>query len=149
MLYSRNLAQKETFHSEYLDEDIVDLLGGTFEIPESYACNVVPCDPGYEARMDLIADTIYGDDIYMDLLTKLNGPSNPFEVNDDIYLIFPGLGELDKFNRKPAEAWSEEKLSRVAARPKAKTKNEKRKPNEAVIGDKRFNIDPVSKIIVY
>lgn len=149
MLYSMNLAKKETFHSDYLDEDLVDLLGGTFVIPESYQGDVVPVEPGYEGRMDLISLEVYGDDMYADILGRLNGPSNPLEVNEGLYMVLPGMAELDKFIQKPAEAWSEARQSANSKRPKAKTRNAKRKPNEAVVGDKRFNIDAQSKIVIY
>lgn len=149
MLYSTNLAKKETFHSDYLGEDIIDLLGGTFEIPNTYSCDVVPVEPGYEGRMDLIAQAVYGDDLYMDVIQRLNGPSNPFEIDEDVYIILPTIAELDSFVQTPSDAWSEAKLSQAATKPKPKTKNEKRKPNQAVVGDKRFNIDAQSKIIIY
>ena len=32
---------------------------------------------------------------------------------------------------------------------KINVKNEKRKPNEAIIGDKRYKIDPTRKVIIY
>ena len=149
MLFSATLARKGTYHSTYLDEDIVDLLGGTFNIPSYYQCQVVPIDPGYDARPDLISDALYGDEMNADILNRLNGPGNPFEITDGQYYIVPGAEEIENFYCIPAKEWSEEYLSSQALRPKAKARNEKRKPNEAVIGDKRFNIDRLSKIIVY
>lgn len=149
MLYSANLAKKEIFHSDYLNEDIVDLLGGSFQIPNSYQCDIVPVESGFEARMDLIAQEVYGDDIYADIISRLNGPANPFEVDEDDYLILPYTDKLEDFIQEPSSEWSESRIKLEAKKPKAKVKNEKRKPNEAVIGDKRFNIDTQSKIIVY
>lgn len=149
MLYSVNLAKKEVFHSDYLDEDIIDLLGGTFQVPDQFQCDVVPVEPGYEARMDLIAQEVYGDDLYADTLSRLNGPANPFEITDDLYLMLPSYENLSDFNVNPSESWSEAKITKSAKRPKPKTKNEKRKPNQAIVGSKRFNIDAQSKIIVY
>lgn len=149
MLYSTNFSKKETFHSSYLGEDMIDLLGGTFQIPDTYQGDVVPVEPGFESRMDLVALEVYGDDIYADLLSRLNGPSNSMVLNEGDYLILPSLNDLDKFFQIPSEDWSESKNSAQSKRPKAKTKNTKRKPNEAVIGDKRFNVDAQSKIVVY
>lgn len=149
MLFSPSLARKETFHSDYLNEEIVDLLGGTFEIPTSYACSVTPIDAGYEGRVDLIADVLYGDDMYADVVLRLNGPGNPFEFNKDQNIIVPNQDEVGEFFQTPAKAWSEKHLAAKESRPKPKARSEKRKPNEAVIGDKRFNIDPQSKIIIY
>lgn len=149
MLFSPSLARKETFHSDYLDEEIVDLLGGTFEIPASYACSITPIDAGYEGRVDLIADVLYGDDMYADVVLHLNGPGNPFEFNKDQNIIVPNQDEVGEFFQAPSKAWSEKYLAAKESRPKPKARSEKRKPNEAVIGDKRFNIDPQSKIIIY
>lgn len=149
MLFSLSLAKKEMYYSKYADEEMVDLLGSSFEIPNSYQCQVIPIDPGYEGRMDLIADTIYNDELYGDMLNHLNGPGNPFEVTEGQNIIVPALDSLMDFYQEPAKAWSEQHINAQQNRPKPKARNEKRKPNEAVIGDKRFNIDPLSKIIVY
>lgn len=149
MLFSPSLARKESFHSEYLDEDIIDLLGSTFEIPYSYACSITSIDAGYEGRVDLIADTLYGDDMYADTILHLNGPGNPFEFNTGQNIIVPAHDEVGEFFQYPSKAWSEQRLASQDSKPKPKARSEKRKPNEAVIGDKRFNIDPQSKIIIY
>lgn len=149
MLFSTTLSKKETYKSDYLGEEIVDLLGKSFEIPNKYALDVIPVEPDYDARMDLVAYEVYGDDMYADLLGKLNGTGNPFEVVEGQKLILPGLDNLLDFNQEPSKLWSEQYINDVETRPRPKLKTEKRKPNEAVVGDKRFNIDIVSKIIIY
>lgn len=149
MLFSATLARKETYKSTWLDEEIVDLLGKTFEIPATYTCQVTPIMPGYDARLDLVADAIYGEEMYEDVLLRLNGPGNPFETVEDQYIIVPNVDSVGEFYVSPSKAWSEATLAAKENKPKAKARNEKRKPNQAVIGDKRFNIDRQSKIIVY
>lgn len=149
MLFSPSLARKETYHSDYLDEDIVDLLGCTFNIPQSYTCTVTTVESGYEGRVDLISNALYGDDMYIDTVLHLNGPGNPFEFNEDQNIIVPTQDEVGEFFQEPAKAWSEQRLAAKESLPKPKARSEKRKPNEAVVGDKRFNIDPQSKIIIY
>lgn len=149
MLFSPSLARKETYHSEYLNEDIVDLLGGSFTIPKSYACSVMPIESGYEGRIDLISDVLYGDDMYADIVLHLNGPGNPFEFNADQNIIAPAMDTVGDFFQEPSKAWSEQYMAAKESRPKPKSRSEKRKPNEAVVGDKRFNIDKQSKIIIY
>lgn len=149
MLFSPSLARKETYHSKYLDEDIIDLLGGSFTVPSSYACSIMQIDPGYEGRADLISETIYGDDMYLDIILHLNGPGNPFEFNVDQNILVPGQDEIENFFQEPAKEWSEARLAKNESKPKPKARSEKRKPNEAVIGDKRFNIDTQSNIIIY
>lgn len=149
MLFSPSLARKETFHSDYLDEDIVDLLGGSFVVPTNYPCSIMAVESGYEGRIDLISDAIYGDDMYADIITRLNGPGNPFEINSEQNLLVPGQDAVGEFFQEPSKAWSERYLAAKESRPKPKTRSEKRKPNEAVVGDRRFNIDKQSKIIIY
>lgn len=149
MLFSPSLARKEIFHSKYLDEDIVDLLGGTFNIPKEYAFVITPIEPGYGGRPDLISDVIYNDDMYSDMLSHINGPGNPFEMFENQLMVVPTNDEIEYFVQQPSKAWSEQYLSRQTIKPRAKARNEKRKPNEAVIGDKRFNIDTQSRIIIY
>lgn len=149
MIFSLVLSKKENVYSEYLGEEIVDLLGKTFEIPNEYNYEVIKVDPGYECRLDLISKDIYNDEIYTDVLMKLNGPSNPFEINEDMYIIVPTLESVTDFTVKPNKIWNIDENSSSKFRPKPKAKNEKRKPNEAIIGDRRFNIDTNSKIVIY
>ena len=149
MLFSPSLARKEIFHSEYLDEDIVDLLGATFNIPKSYSFAIVPIEDGFDGRADLIADAIYNDEMYEEIIMHVNGPGNPFEMAAGQIMVVPTPDSVGDFVQEPAKEWSEQYLSKQAVKPKPKARNEKRKPNEAVIGDKRFNIDTQSKIIIY
>lgn len=149
MLNSLVQSRKETFFSKYLEEEIVDLLGKTFQVPQEYSYEVINVDPGYECRYDLISKDIYQDDMYADIIMKLNGPSNPFEINEDMYIIVPTFESVNDFTVKPNKSWNLDEDSLSKYKPKAKSKTEKRKPNEAVLGDKRFNIDVNSKIVVY
>ena len=144
MLLSRTLNWKTTIHSKYLEEDIVDLLSKTFEIPADYDCELLQIDPGYECRADLVADIIYNDELYSDLILKLNGPSNPFELNEN-YIVVPTADHINNFMITPNPTWEAEKTYS----PKPKSRKEKRKPNESVVGDTRFNIDQASKIVIY
>ncbi len=145
MLLSRCLDNKGTYKSEYLGEEITNLLDKTFELPYRFACNIIEVEEDYIARPDLLAKEIYGDDIYTDLICKINGISNPFELNEGMYLLVPAIDELDSFIVKPNRVWSGDKKRN----PTPKKKQDKRKPNEAVMGDQRFRIDPLSKIVIY
>lgn len=147
MPYTAILGKKGTYYSEYLGEEIIDLLDKTYEIPTTYNMTLTMIDPDYECRPDLVADELYGDETLVAELFKLNGPSNPFEVNSGQYLLAPSIDVISEFVVRPSSKWKDDKKS--AYKPKPKNKNEKRKPNEAVVGDKRFNVDKLSKIIVY
>lgn len=146
-LLHTSLMFKNNFSSEYLGEEMINLLDTTFVIPEYYNYNIFEVTEEYVARPDLISYDAYGDEMYTDVICKLNGISNPFELNKDTKLIIPSPEHIMNFITKPSanDIESDEKLNR----PIAKQKNEKRKPNEAIVGDKRFKIDRTSGVIIY
>lgn len=150
LLYS-TLNYKSTIKSDYLQDTVYNLLDSTFELPKSgFSFNIFEVTKDYVARPDLISYDIYGTDFYADIICKLNGISNPFELNEGDILIIPSLSYITKFNQSPpiSELEKDDNISEQLS-PKAKTKNEKRKPNEAIIGDKRFTIDPKKRVIIY
>ena len=144
------LQNKSTFKSNYLNDTIYNYLDNTFIIPQSFMFDIIKVKSDYIARPDLISYDIYGTDFYADIICKLNGISNPFELNEGDILIIPSLSYITKFNQSPpiSELEKDDNISEQLS-PKAKTKNEKRKPNEAIIGDKRFTIDSKKRVIIY
>ncbi len=148
MIENPLIENKTKIQSEYLGEEIFNMLDKTFQIPNDFTYRVVEVTEDYVARMDLISRQYYGTEIYSDLLCKLNGISNPFELNEGAKIVIPQLYDMHKFyyNETPEEKDVE---STETQAPKAKKKNEKRKPNEAVVGDKRYKIDSQKKVIVY
>ena len=142
-----SLTFKDTFNSEYLGEEIINLLDKTFIIPEYYNYNIFDVTEEYIARPDLISYDAYGDSMYADVLCKLNGISNPFELNKGMRMIIPSPEYITHFIIKPSVNEMESDESNNV--PVAKQKNEKRKPNEAVVGDSRFKIDRANGIIIY
>ena len=59
----------------------------------------------YVARPDLISLAVYGDDKYADILCKINGISNPFELNENDVIILPHVETLmDLTNMEPVES---------------------------------------------
>lgn len=154
MNFSRVLGLKTEFYSEYLGESIINLLDESFVIPDSYPATLYKVEPDYVARPDLLSYDLYGDEQYADLLCKLNGISNPYELNEGRYMLIPDFSVLENFYIQPADEWKEPnypKNSDIVKQitPTLKKKTEKRKPNEATVGDKRFNIDTTSKIVIY
>lgn len=153
MYFSQILNQKSEFYSEYLEESISNLLDKSFKIPNEYPATLYCVEEEYIARPDLLSLDLYGDERYADILCKLNGISNPYEMYEGQYMLIPSFPSLEKFYIKPAEAWKESNqpptVAVEQAMPKLKKKTDKRKPNEAIVGDKRFNIDPISKIVIY
>ena len=141
------LNNKRTIHSEWLGETIINLNDPSFIIPDTFQYEILEVTERYIARPDILSNDIYGDALYSDLLCKLNGISNPFELNAGMILIIPSPDCIMEFMKTPTIAESEEKLDK--AKPIAKQKNQKRKPNEAIIGDKRFKIDKTRGVVIY
>ena len=146
-LLHTSLLFKSKYIGDYLNEEMINLLDTTFVIPAYYDYNVFEVTDEYIARPDLISHDAYGDSMYADVLCKLNGISNPFELNKGMKLILPSPEHIMNFITKPSsdEIESNEELNI----PIAKQKNEKRKPNEAIVGDSRFKIDRTNGIIIY
>jgi hypothetical protein len=139
---------KSVIKSEHLNEEIYNFLDKTFIIPVSFIYDVVKITEKYVARPDLLSLDIYGDDSYVDIICKLNGIGNPFELNEGDTIILPNMGDIDNFIIMPnAESLEKETLKEIS--PKSKAKKEKRKPNDAIIGDKRFTIDTKKRVIIY
>ena len=86
MIY-RVLEEKTTIKSKYLDNYIVNFLDTTFEIPENIIVDLVEVTEDYIARPDLISLKAYNSDDYTDIICKLNGISNPFELNKGDILV--------------------------------------------------------------
>ena len=90
MIENLLILNKSVIKSKALnDESIVNLLDKTFFIPNKFNYNVIEVPKECVARMDLIAKQIYGNSAFSDLLCKLNGISNPFELNEDDIIFIP------------------------------------------------------------
>lgn len=164
MFYSKILDNKGDFNSSYLQSDIKNLLDTTVIFPANFSVTVFEVTSNYVARPDLLAHDIYGDEMYADIICKINGISNPYEVNEGDLIICPQIEELERFYVNPNSAWKEQtslplnsndtqayvaSSDGLNSLPIPKSKNQSRRPNEAVTGDVRFNIDPISKIVIY
>ena len=148
MLDYRILANKNKIKLN--GEDVYDLLSGkSFVDMKLSNGNFVVVNKYYVARPDLISLACYGEDMYGDIICKVNGISNPFELNEGDIIICPDISDISYFYYLENPDERDPDAEGAAKRPKAKGKNEKRKPNEAVIGDKRFKIDQTRKVIVY
>lgn len=150
MLQYSVLNYKTEIKSDYLGEKIYNFLDYTFEIPKSYTYNIFEVTKEYIARPDLISLDAYGDDMFADIICKLNGISNPFELNEGMKLIVPAPEDILNFAIKPSikdldENWG---MGNQLLKP-VKTKTSKRQANDAVLGDSRFKIDTVNGVIIY
>ena len=149
MFQSLILNNKTVYHSEFLDEDIWNLMDTTYQMPDDFEFIIYEVtEEKYIGRPDLVSLDYYGDAMYADVICKLNGISNPFELNMGMLLALPAYKDINDFITVPALD-DLEPNTKMLNKPQPKTKNEKRKPNDAIVGNKRFKIDPSAGIIMY
>ena len=106
----------------------------------------------YVARPDLISLAVYGTDQYADILCKINGISNPFELNEGMILLIPNLSTITFFYKnRSASATFESDSTPISSTKKnfQKTKAERRRPAEQTVGSKNFVVDLSNKMIIY
>ena len=106
----------------------------------------------YVARPDLISLAFYGTDEYADIICKVNGISNPFEINEDDMLDIPQI-ETVRFYSRPNNGSSDliNSSSTITQTKISKQKDldKKRSPAEQVVGDKNYVIDRTIGLIFY
>lgn len=135
---------KDLFTKTYNDE--LDLNG---------LCNVIQVTREYIARPDLISFAVYGTDEHADILCKLNGISNPFELNEGMILIIPNqqiLPNLTLTESDPYHGFITDESTQTFIEPRSnykKAKNEKRSPNEATVFDHNYIISDDKKLVYY
>lgn len=146
------LNKKKTINSFYLNDRIYNLLNETFTLPvKGFSFNLFKVSKDYIARPDLISLDAYNDTQHADIICKINGISNPFELNEGMELIIPAAQYINYFYNDPIydinELVDEEELDYKL--PIEKKKSNKRKANEAIVGDTRFKVDASAGIIIY
>ena len=104
MLLSKLLRAKRTFTKPNGDV-VVDLISATFNFNGSVApvegyCQVLPDE---QARPDLVANRVYGDQQLWEALLKYNGVSNPFSLEAGYILLTPPFKDLEKLISVPKQ----------------------------------------------
>ena len=94
MLNYRTLEYKP----EIVKNDVryLDLLQQTMNFDMPVNAQPLIVNKYYVARPDLIALAVYGDDRYGDTICKLNGISNPFELNENMLIFLPNVEYLNE-----------------------------------------------------
>jgi hypothetical protein len=149
MILHTVLNNKKEIYSEWLQENIKNLMDPSFVIPDRYDYEILEVTERYIARPDLLSKDIYGDSLYSDLLCKLNGVSNPFELNAGMLFVIPSPDCIMDFMKTPTTTECDNTFKNSMNTPVSKPKNTKRKANESVIGDTRFKIDKNRGIVIY
>lgn len=140
------------------DETFMDLLVQTIN-PDTYVSgSLLIVNEHYVARPDLISLAMYGDEKYADVICKINGISNPFELNENDVLIIPHIETInDMLETVP------EKSIFITGRNGARTRfmdtydetklqknvNDRRSPNEQVKGQKNLIVDEENGLLIY
>ncbi len=152
MFQSLVLSNKTQLKSDFLQEDVWNLLDNTFTIPQlsNYSFYEVNEDK-YIGRPDLISIDAYGDAMYSDVICKLNGISNPFELNIGMMLILPGADEITQFTHTVPirEIETNNDIDSNNTVLGQKRKSDSRRTYDAIIGDTRFKIDKNKGIVIY
>lgn len=145
------LSKKPTLLANSNDE-FIDLAQQTYNIKNTVKGEILIVNKYYVARPDLISLAVYGDDKYADIICKVNGISNPFELNEDDILFIPNVDELTsltKVQNTPSSLVSESKKLFNDKKDKRKKISEKRSPNEMVVGEENYIIDHSLGLVFY
>jgi len=116
--------------------------------------NFLQVNEYYVARPDLISLAVYGDDRYADIICKLNGISNPFELNEKMVLFIPTLEYMNfiinkEIGKKTNKIIEEDTISSNLKVGAQKEKNEKRSPSEQIVGDTNYIVDKSLGVVFY
>lgn len=116
-----------------------------------YEYRIIEVTDDYIARPDLISLAVYGTDKYADIICKINGISNPFELNTGMKLIIPSESNFSTLLKvgQPTETLLKNNSIGGILANNQKLRNEKRSPGEQTVGDYLFKIDRDNCIIYY
>lgn len=137
------------------DETYIDLLAKTYDDTQYFACTPIIVNKHYVARPDLISLAVFGDDKYGDIICKLNGISNPFELNEDMIILIPNFDYLqDCVIKSPAASNlvidpEKDTIQNVNKNNMQKKRSDDRSPNEQVVGESNYIIDKSLGIVFY
>jgi len=139
------------------NEQAIDLLSKSLDLDKDMTGQFVEVNEYYVARPDLISLAIYGDDKYADIICKVNGISNPFELNEGQIIFLPSYESINNIlitnnKNKKTEKLGIEDETRIATDNKIgeqKRKDERRSPSQQLIGDKNYIIDKSLGIVFY
>ena len=137
------------------NDTYIDLMSDSFNMSSvAFDGQVIIVNKYYVARPDLVSLAIYGTDDYADIICKINGISNPFELNANDSLFLPDI-EFIRNCCKQSSSKSEivetedEILTPKKTNNFQKKKNEKRSSNEQLEGEQNYVIDKSLGLVFY
>jgi len=151
-----------TIYKDNKPTKFLDLSVNTFNNINLNNTRAIFVDENYIARPDLISLAVYGDDKYADVICKINGISNPFELNKGMIIYVPDIDSinkaltgssfendlLDEYKSKTKKNKVEETISKTRKNLQ-KLKNERRSPGDQTIEDKNYYIDKNLGLVIY
>lgn len=143
-------------NSDYEGNDkvqCVDLLSTSFNKYHTDLYKPVVVERDYIARPDLISLAIYGTDKYADVICKLNGISNPFELNENTVLYCPLPNAINNFFTTAEDLvdviYDNDETIGKRLSTTQKTKNSEHNAFEQTIGTQNYVIDRIHNLIYY
>lgn len=139
-------------------EDFIDLLTDTIDKKINYYDNlqVIQVEKEYVARPDLISFALYKTDMYADIICKINGISNPFELNEGQILLCPHLSVLPLLMSTVSDdiegIYNKDSKNSTSANSDnnfKKKQTDKRSPNEATETDHNYTLEYNNTIVFY
>ena len=147
------MSSKNTISLPDKSEEMYNLLYMSYKLPKDFKYQIIKVSREYIARPDLLSKHFYGTVDNADIICKINGISNPFELNENMYLIIPEASDLQFFYNTDSlagELSTDDSLKDdIGTLNMQKKKNEPRKANEQIVGDGNFRIDKNNKIVIY
>lgn len=145
-IYGSDLLSESFLSIENDREGWYDTLGQTSQL-----CVV---SKEYIARPDLISLAFYKTDEYADVICKVNGLSNPFELNENMVLIIPDRNVIVNMlakAKKDSSILVEEETTPITtfSQKSTKLKNQKRTPAEATIEDWNYKVNTQMGVVFY
>lgn len=131
----------------------IDLMGKNFTPVEGVDGDFIIVNKYYVARPDLISLAVYQTDSYADIICKVNGISNPFEMNEDDILFLPHVDYMANCVKYAGESSdfieSEDEEIKKISKSNKKRFDEIRGSNELIEGEDNFIIDKSMGLVFY
>lgn len=151
--------QEVKFNSSFDETNMtlaIDLLGKDLDLDRNVlegGLEGLIVQKEYVARPDLISLAVYGSDKYADLICKINGISNPFELNEGDLILYPYIAIVDEISKvqKVLNEFVTDDSATLGKTEKTNKKyvNEKRSPIEATINDHNYVYAPGTTGIIF
>lgn len=135
--------------------DMYDLAVSTINQDVNVSGSFIVVNKHYVARPDLLSLAVYGDDKYADILCKINGISNPFELNENDIIIIPHVETILDMTTNANEVSvfcdndKQEIIDNISNTRLQKNVSQERAPNEQLVGDTNYIIDNTHGIVIY